>query len=170
MSASESNKNSVSELDELGVRESPLHSIVADPTSMHNWNSKRVSELVTYVLRDVGTDEATIAAVRAGFAREAIDGEALTRLGQEELSQRFGLLCGLALRLISSVLSYLSVVSVSKQLEPSPVVDTTACGETEPITSSTAVFDANVNLEPLSDSSDVKFCPDGETLTACEMR
>ena len=130
-SAAESNKSQIPELDEFGVRESPQRSILTDADNFLNWNADRVAELVTDVLRDVGTDEETVAAVRVGFAREAIDGVALTRLGQQELSQRFGLRCGSALRIISSMLSHLSV-PVRRQSEPSPVTDTTACGETQP--------------------------------------
>ena len=91
-----------------------------------------MSELVTNVLRDLGTDEATVSAVRVGFAREAIDGVALTRFRQQELSQRFGLLCGSALRIMSSVLSHLSTPAapLCMKSEPSPVTQTTASGET----------------------------------------
>ena len=134
---------------------------MADAATVHHWSAERVSDLVTDVLRDVGADEATVAAVRVGFAREAIDGWAVTRLGQQELSQRFGLPFGLSLRL-SSVLSYLSAASVRiQQSEPSPVADTTACGEAEAVTSSIAASDADVKIEPPTDAAtDVKSVPD----------
>ena len=106
-----------------------------------------MSALVTDVLRDVGTDEATIAAVRDGFAREPIDGSALTRLGQQELSQRFGPPFGLALRLFFSLLSRCS------QSVPSFDGCTTTCSEAEAVTNSAAIFDADVKFEPQVDAA-----------------
>ena len=82
---------------------------------MLKWSAARVAELVTNVLRDVGTDEATIAAVRLEFAREAIDGLALTLLGQQELSLRFGPTGGLALRLLLSLIFHLSALFVNNR-------------------------------------------------------
>ena len=138
---------------ELSLRESPLPSILADASNAHRWSADRVSELVTDVLRDVGIDEATVAAVRVEFAREAIDGVAFARLGQQELSQRFGPTCGLALRVLSSALSQLSAASFSSPSDPSRAADTTVCGESEATTTSTAVSDSYENLGPPADSA-----------------
>ena len=125
----------------LANRESPMGSILANASNLHNWNADRVSELVT----DGGTDESTIAAVRVGSAREAIDSSALTRLGQQELSQRFGPSCGQVISCISSEPSHLSASSVRRQSEPS---DMSACREAEAtVTSSIVVSDADVNLQ-----------------------
>lgn len=140
----------VLEEEELGVRESLLRSITADAVNMQHWGVDRVSEIVMDVLRDVGADESTVDAVRVGFARDAIDGWALMRIGQQELSQRFGLPFGLALR-VSTVLSQLSAASVRNQSEPShsPVLDTTGCNEMEalPTSNTEAVSDTDVKLE-----------------------
>ena len=141
---------------ELSLRESPLPSILADASNAHHWSADRMSELVTDVLRDVGIDEATVAAVQVEFAREAIDGVAFARLGQQELSQRFGLTCGLTLRVLSSAFSYLSAASVSSQSDPSRAADTTVCGESGIAATSTAVSDAYENLGPPADTADVK--------------
>ena len=128
---------------------------------MAHWSENRVSELVIDVLRDVGTDEATVAAVRVGFARKTIDASALTRIGQQQFPQPLSLTSELALRLISSVrlLSHLYAEAVRSQSEPSPFAVMTACGDTEAVRSSTAVSDGNENLERLADAEDIKCVP-----------
>ena len=120
-----------------------------------------MSELVTDVLRDVGTDEATVASVRVGISHETIDDLALTRIGQQQLLQPLGLTSGLALRLISSVrlLSHFYSVAVRRRSEPSPI-DMTACRDTDAVISSTSVSDRNENLEHPADAEDVKCDPD----------
>ena len=91
------------------------------------------------------TGDSTIAAVRVGFARKAIDGSALTRLGQQELSQSFGQPSGQAFSSISSELSNASASSIRSQSEPS---DREPCVETEAsFTSSIVISDADVNLQ-----------------------
>ena len=172
MSTRESNISEIE--DELGVRESPLCSLLPDATNVHHWNTRCISELVTNVLRDMGNDEATIAAVQVEFTREAIDGVAFARLGQQELSQRFGPSCGLVLRVLSSALSHFSDASISSQSGPSPAADTTSCREAEEVISKKSVSDAsdaNVIFEPpTAYVDDVVYVPDGETLVACPMR
>ena len=134
---------------------------MADAATVHQWSAERVSELVTDVLRDVGADEATLAAVRVGFAREAIDGWAVTRLDKRSSLSASASPFGLSLRL-STVLSYLSAAAARvQQSEPSPVADTTACGEAEAVTSSNAVSDSDVKIESSADAAaDVKSVSD----------
>ena len=146
------------------ARESSLRSLLVDATEVHQWSATRVSALVSDVLRDVGTDEATIAAVRVGFSREPIDGMALTRLGQQELSQRFGPPFGLALRLFFSLLSRCS------QSVPSLDGDTTTCGEAEAVSTSTAIFDADVKFAPQVDVADLNIVSDHVPLVSFSMR
>ena len=157
-------------MHKLCVREFPLRSILADAANIHMWSAERVSELVPEVLRDVGADEATVASVRVGFAREAIDGCALTRLGQQDLSQRFGVPFGVALRLLSSVLSHLSSASIRSHSESSLIAaDAAVCGTSEAVISSKGVSDASMVLKTPADTSNVKSVPDGVALVSFPM-
>ena len=87
------------------------------------------------------------------------------RTSQQELSQRFGLPFGLALR-VSSVLSHLCAASARLQSEPSPVSETPACVETAIAAAASAADaasdDAEVKLEAANAAeADVKSIPDG---------
>ena len=158
----ECNESCVQEIGQLGARESSQRNIFPDSNAvgMRNWSAERVAELVAYVLRDVGTDEATVASVRLEFTREAVDGAALTRLGPQELSQRFGQTCG-------PIISDLSTLcGASKQPKPLPVVDTTTCSETVTASASTVPSDVDANSKPEcpTDTAVVRSVPDGVSL------
>ena len=137
---------------------------------MHNWNAERVSHLLIDMLRNVGADEATVTAVRVAFAREAIDGCALTRLGQQDLSQRFGVPIGVVLRLLYSLLSRVSVASVRSQLVCLPVADAAACSAAESDISTIVVSDATMRIQPPEDTSDVTSVPIGVAIVSFSMR
>ena len=78
MSSAESSKEAVSDIHELGLSEPLLRAVLTVSSNVQHWSVERVTELVTDVLRDVGADAATVFALRLGFARDAIDGWALT--------------------------------------------------------------------------------------------
>ena len=129
-----------------------------DAANIHLWSAERVSALVPDILRDMGADEAAVAALRVAFAREPIDGCALTRLGTRDLSQRFGVPLGVTIRLLSCVLSHLSAASIrnhSIDAMSSTIAAVAAVGGTctsEAVTSSTVVSDAAMALKAPADN------------------